>query len=534
MPARFDREFKLALSIALAFLLIRSVLATQSAFTFHQGWNEGHYALVAWGFFENMLVPQYGDHYVYNVPPLFPYLVFTSFNLFGQSEVAARLPSILATSGGIVAVYVLGNSIYDDRRISLFGAGIFAVLPYVQLYGGRAQTDALMVALATASLGCIVRGYRSDSIERRWLVYGGVLFAAAFAAKQPAILLPAIVLGWLVLRGDFSRDVIHRTAILIGTAAIALVPIVLWLYLNYLQAPAPFVATWEHELLHRTAPFSNILLVVVIGLVLGHTPLVLLLAADMARKRNAYPTVDELPLFLWLALFGAFVLYRTPHGHQYYALVLAPPLALLAAARISAIPGTRWIRDYEARHVVLVLVISSCIIGTGVLFEMSGEYSIAARGGEQIAPEASQYLEREVSVHDRVIVSSGYRPVIQWYTRDSIDPTHISSYRAEQLSTELLEESATSNGTLYVVVPTPYWAGAVPTSLEPVYTTTSYEFTTTTLVPTSAVRGSKFSFYVNDRRLTIYRYVPNQTATNKQSEYVSQRTVRRNLRLQGY
>jgi 4-amino-4-deoxy-L-arabinose transferase-like glycosyltransferase len=150
MRARWNalsRQTQVVIGLAVAFVLFRTIIASLSGFGFHQGWNEGHYALLGSGFLDHPLVPRYGDRFVYSVPPLFPYTISVSFLLFGESVLAARLPSILATGGLIFCTYELGREVFEDRSPALIGAVILATLPYVQLYGGRAQTDIMMVFL---------------------------------------------------------------------------------------------------------------------------------------------------------------------------------------------------------------------------------------------------------------------------------------------------------------------------------------------------------------------------------------------------
>jgi len=116
---KFSHEAKLVLALSLGFVVFRVLLATQSSFSFHQGWNEGHYALVAAGFDTHPFIPRYGGNHVYNVPPLFPYAVWVSFSLLGASELAARFPTILAAGTLLIATYSLGVQVFADRRTAL-------------------------------------------------------------------------------------------------------------------------------------------------------------------------------------------------------------------------------------------------------------------------------------------------------------------------------------------------------------------------------------------------------------------------------
>lgn len=514
--ASLSREAKLVLGLSLGFLVFRTVLATQSSFPFHQGWNEGHYALVADGFNRHPLVPRYGSNYVYNVPPLFPYSVWLSFALFGASELAARLPAIVAAGALLPLTYALGKTLFDDRRTGLTAAVLLATIPYFQLYGGRAQTDLLMTTLFTASLLAIVRGYDAPRTGNGWLLVGGGLFAAAVAAKQPALLLPAVVLGYLLLRQQFDQETYRRTGVLIASSAVFLFPLVAWMTLNYLAAPGAFMAKWEHELLHRTAPFANLPLLVAIAGLLGFTPLVLGLAGvggsdlqwpwSIDRQESvAHPSI----LLVWLVVVGAFVAYRTPHGHQYYAVALLPPVALLAARGIEVVdPDLRRVGVGSPRFLVLVIVLTSTVGGSVVLFELSGEFSIAEGSGERLSADAGEYLASTAPPDSRVLVASGFRPQVQWYTRDVLDDRQVESFVVGELSESQLQTlAANTEGPVYVVAPRPSWNPLPTKSLEAVHVTGSYRPTLLSPLNRPPIEGTKFRYYVADRRLVVYRVV---------------------------
>lgn len=509
-------RFLTVMALSVGFVLYRIWLATQSGFGFHQGWNEAHYALLASGFLEHPLVPRYGSNPIYNVPPLFPYVVAAFFAIFGESVLVARLPSILATGGTAIATYALGRVVYEDREVGWVGGALFLLLPMVQLYGGRAQTDMLMTFFFTSALACIVYGYGHGG--GHWLVPGGVLFAAAVAAKQPALLLPVVVLTWLVLHNRMDAETVRDTGILVLASAIALVPLVTWYYLNFRTAPAALVADLEHEMFSRTPAFANVPLIVAIGLGLGVTPLVAGLVGyrGVVVYRN-HPSVTSLRragnpnvIVVWLVVYGTFVLYRTPRGHQYYLLAVTPAIALLASS------GLRTVRDVVSNERVTTLLVAFVVVstvgGTVVLFELSGEYSLANGGGETVAPETSDWIKEELPAGATLLVVNEYRPPVQWYLRSSLPADHVRGYLAADFSADRLEQARTAaSGPVFVVYPRPTWGTAPVGDSSLVYRSAPYGFTLMDPVGRIVQTDSKFVFYLEDRRLVVYRLVPADT-----------------------
>jgi 4-amino-4-deoxy-L-arabinose transferase-like glycosyltransferase len=518
--SNLNAETRVVVAVAVGFVVIRTSVSALSGFGFHQGWNEGHYAMIGQGFLQHPLVPRYAGMHVYSVPPLFPYTVATSFVAFGESVVAARLPSIVATGGLIGATYALGCAVFDDRRTALLGAVILATLPYVQLYGGRTQTDALMVCLVTAALAAIVRGYNRTP-GTRWLVAGGALFAAAFAAKQPAILLAPVVLLWLVGNRRIDHDTTVRTGVLVGSSAVFLLPLAAWFTINYAVNPTAFVGDWERELFSRTSPFANVPLLVAIGAGLGLTPAVLVSAAigvadevgtTVRRLREGVRArVGPTPLTWWLVIFGAFVLYRTPHGHQYYALVLAPPVALFTAHGIQVVAGhlsgVLSSRTAVLRVALTVLVLLSTVSGTVVLFELSGEFSATEGNGTHVAADTGYYLSEAAPENATILVENGYKPPIQWYVRGSLPPSNVKAYHFSELDRQRVSQAlAESEGPVYLIVPRPAWGDAPTAGATKVYRSEKYRYALMALVGSHVDTNSKFAHYLNSRQLVIYRF----------------------------
>lgn len=516
-----DREARLVLVVAVAIVGVRLAVASLSGFGFHQGWNEGHYAMIGRGFLAHPLVPEYAGRYVYNVPPLFPYAVAVSFGVFGVSELAARLPSVLAAGGLVVATYDLGRSTLRDRRTAAFGAVVLGTLPYVQLYAGRAQTDVMMTFLFTAALAAIVRGYRQQTGHRRWLIAGGALFAGAVAAKQPALILSGVVLAWLLGTHSFDRETLRRTGVLIAASALCLLPLAAWLYLNFRAQPTAFVIDWRHELLGRTQAFANVPLLLAIGAGLGATPPVLAAAAigtvvelrsslRGAQVESGRDLLEPSVLLWWLVLYGGFVFARTPHGHQYYAVALAPPVALLAARGVgvaaTAVERVDLLGRASVETILVVGLILSTAAGTVLLFELSGEFSAANGDGSHVATDAGAYLTAEVPKDATILVPNGYDPPLLWYTVGTVSADRIETYRVGSFDDAALRRAAAeSDGPLYVVYPRPSW-GTPPARSSVVHITEPYRYTVMAVVGSVVETDSKFGFYLEDRRLVVYRY----------------------------
>ena len=136
-------------------------------------------------------------------PPLLIYLNALSFLVFGQSELAARLPNLMASVVSVVLVWRLGIGILgngklvggqpDDRSTNyqstnLLPPLLLALSPFAILFAPTAFLDPLMVMFGLASLVAASRGRAG---------WAGILLGLSFATKvQGLFFLPLIPIFW--------------------------------------------------------------------------------------------------------------------------------------------------------------------------------------------------------------------------------------------------------------------------------------------------------------------------------------------------
>jgi 4-amino-4-deoxy-L-arabinose transferase-like glycosyltransferase len=131
-------------------------------------------------------------------PPLYYWLAGASFSVLGESETAARLPSLVAALLLVGATALVGARLYGSAAglHAGFVAGT-SLLPF--LYGRAAAMDMLLAATVTLAIG--LAGLRVLGIAGRLAVVAAAAAAGlATLAKGPlGLLLPVLVLGGLLL-----------------------------------------------------------------------------------------------------------------------------------------------------------------------------------------------------------------------------------------------------------------------------------------------------------------------------------------------
>jgi 4-amino-4-deoxy-L-arabinose transferase-like glycosyltransferase len=297
-------------------------------------------------------------------PALYYWLAAAAFKAFGETEVAARLPSVLACVFLVGVTALVGARLYG-RSAGLHAGFILgtAVLPFA--YGRAASMDMLLAATTTASIGLLALAFLGVAGR------AAVPVAAAFAglatlAKGPlGLLLPALVAaGFVAWTRDFS---LVRKA-LSGTGLILFVLVAApWYTLISLAQGRAFLDVFilNHNLQrftstihHHPGPFYFYVPLVVGGFFCWSG----LLLPGLAGLRPRTSRRDGFVL-LWFLL--PFLLFSAAASKlPGYILPCLPPLALLmgrAADRL--VRGeTSWPPGTGPRAVALLTLILASLV----------------------------------------------------------------------------------------------------------------------------------------------------------------------------
>jgi Dolichyl-phosphate-mannose-protein mannosyltransferase len=112
--------------------------------------------------FENL---QYGDRH----PPLHHVVLWLTVKAFGDGEMAVRIPSIVAGTLAIPALYLLGRELYD-RRTGLVAAAFGAASPLLIWYSQEARMYAFVELFGLLALWTQLRVIRNPSMGN-WAAY---------------------------------------------------------------------------------------------------------------------------------------------------------------------------------------------------------------------------------------------------------------------------------------------------------------------------------------------------------------------------
>jgi 4-amino-4-deoxy-L-arabinose transferase-like glycosyltransferase len=207
--------------------------------------DEGRYAEIAREMLvlKDWLAPHLNFLPYLEKPPLVYWLTALSFQVFGFSEWAARLPAAMSALGGVFLAYFLGRAFWGARA-GFWSALILATSGGFVVLGRLIILDMPLTFFLNLGVGL---GYLAAVRERRsLLVWAYLALAGAMLIKGPvALVLAGLIWGiWTLLERRRSlRFWLHP-----GGLALMAVVMLPWFILISLRFPEfPKFFLWEHH-----------------------------------------------------------------------------------------------------------------------------------------------------------------------------------------------------------------------------------------------------------------------------------------------
>ena len=141
------------------------------------------------------ITPVFNGEAFFDKPILFNWLNAISFQLFGFTEVAARLPAALAGLGCVILTWRLGCTIYGERAGFLAGLILATTIEFMIL-SRVVQYDIPFTFFVTLSLFCFVHAVMDEDKQRLYFLGFYAAVALAVLTKGPiGLVLPGLVIA---------------------------------------------------------------------------------------------------------------------------------------------------------------------------------------------------------------------------------------------------------------------------------------------------------------------------------------------------
>jgi 4-amino-4-deoxy-L-arabinose transferase-like glycosyltransferase len=313
-----------------------------------------------------------GEPYL-DKPPLFYWLVMSSFRLLGTNIWAARLVPALALHGCVLLTYFLGRRSVGARA-AFWGALLLSLAPGFLSMGRLLILDGLLAFCVTLSILSGFEALRGETLRRGWWLLSAFACGLALLAKGPVALV--LIVPPLLLHRALTAPRVHRLTVgprpLLAYAAVVLSVVLPWFIAICIRAPA-FAAhfLWEHNVVRFIAPFDHIrpvwfyvpiLLVGMLPASLWFVPLVRFLLSG--KPSDAERRSPELG-FLLLA-GGWCVFFFSLSGSKLPTYIL-PAFPLLALAVGAYLTGSRWLERRWVAAPLVLAVAGLAVINYGIM-----------------------------------------------------------------------------------------------------------------------------------------------------------------------
>jgi 4-amino-4-deoxy-L-arabinose transferase-like glycosyltransferase len=194
----FIRQYWLLLLLALPFFVALDDSSLWDS-------NEAFYAQTPREMLEqgNWAAPSFNGKPRLNKPPLSYWVVAPFYSLFSPSVFWERFPMALLAYGSVLAVFLIGNFLYD-RQVALWAAGIFATTFRFLILSRRLLIDVLLLFCLVWAIAFFLSWIHSQ--KNHHFLLASLFLGLAFMAKGPVAFLPLIFLGlYLWISGQMHR-----------------------------------------------------------------------------------------------------------------------------------------------------------------------------------------------------------------------------------------------------------------------------------------------------------------------------------------
>lgn len=165
--------------------------------------------------------------------PGFYWLIAVFYNLFGISEISARLPSMLGGILSVLIVYEIGK-ILLNKKVAWLAAAILSVQFLWLQYSRLGTPDVLMVFLVLLGILSLLKAELNSQHRYIWGLIAGFSFSLGFLFRSFMIFLPIVALSpYLILQHRRHNHLVNPMLYL--GFLLGLAPTLIWLRLSYLR-----------------------------------------------------------------------------------------------------------------------------------------------------------------------------------------------------------------------------------------------------------------------------------------------------------
>jgi 4-amino-4-deoxy-L-arabinose transferase-like glycosyltransferase len=315
--------------------------------------------------------------------PHFPFwMAALSFNIFGFTTAAYKLPAILFILMAAAYTYHFAKSLYDER-VALWATCILLTAEHLVISNNDVRAEPYLTGLIIAGTYHLYRGQRS--VFNYHIILGALFTACAIMTKGPFALVPigGAIAGHLAFTRQW-RQLLHvrwlLAAVLVG---VFIIPEIYAVYQQFDAHPEKLVFgrhgvsgvrffLWDSQFgrFMNTGPIKGtgdpfFFFHTVLWAFLPWSVMLYVAVVVFFKKRR-----EQVEFYCISGALLTFVLFslsrfQLPH----YINIIFPFFAILTAQYILSIETLRWFKFYRITQYVIMVIIAIAIVGLGALYQ---------------------------------------------------------------------------------------------------------------------------------------------------------------------
>lgn len=384
-------------------ILIVSLFAASFVFTYFFSSNQGYWwdEAVYLGLAKNLYE---GKGYYINEkqesfrPPLFPFIIFFLWKIFGQTEFVVGFISPTFGILSIVATYIFAKKLYGSE-IAVWAALMLATTHMFLFYGLKLLTETIFMSLFAMSLYLYYLGIEKD---KRLLPFAGIVMGLTFLTRYMGYVLPVAYAAYPAVKVLVNRKIspkIFFDKFYWAGALLFAVVLAPWVWMSCVNFGSPlgalfvesttvttgwYIEGWGYYFAHWIEIFGLVGLFAV--------PAAVYAAFKIKEPRN---------IFIFLVVSAIIIFFMVlPRKEMRYMISFLPAFAVFFA--IGAVELRKWWkRDLLVAVFIVVFCIVNFIAGIQMIqYDMWGGYALKEAGTylKSIAPANAKIMSQNMPV----------------------------------------------------------------------------------------------------------------------------------------
>lgn len=371
-------------TIALCLLMICGLLLrvfTSCDFFLHI-WDERFHALVAKNMIHHLLKPTLYDHPVLpfdyknwtsnhiwlSKPPLALWLISASIYLFGNNEIAIRIPSIIVSTFCILLTYKIAKALFNKKIawLAAFLNSIHGLL--IETAAGRVSSDLVeTVFIFFVELGVLfaVLSIQNKKKHLFWMTLCGLAIGFSLLSKWlPGLIVLPIWLFYAYSHPDYPKNnLLKGVAFLFGITMLVALPWFIFIRIQYSRAAEAmfkgiFIPLFESIQGHDGSIWYYLNKIRMVYGEIIYLPLCWLLFWVFKNNRKMAQQRSLRLLSVWI--FIPLIIFSFAETKRFiYLLICAPAMFMLTAILFYEVANIKIYRKYSwLFHIIMFLLIA--------------------------------------------------------------------------------------------------------------------------------------------------------------------------------